>query len=444
MTNIEPIYDFFSDNKKVLINSSTVSLSIDETTYQGNGEAFLELIPRSQLLFHGHFEGVSAVDATRVQLGKTQGVIFTMNGIPIEGSRLSCGGDATTGKFDIKWSPHYEPIIGTGNNDTSIASTTFHLLNFVSFSGTRRSTEKEGNTCHPIEHLELKNHDWCVEIRSLKSTKKAMESLKEEGGYRLTHIGSFEKNDDITYSGEEAECFINTLKFFLSFAIGRWIDPVCAVGHDGNYNQVWESWSSPRDTGYTTFSWFDRRRGEQLSVFFPKFMDKWSDDDWKEALHEVIYWYLIANDSSRGIDAGIILTQAAIERLSYEFAVKSKKLVTAKGFKDLWASDKFRLLFSSLDIPIEIPNEMKELQTLAKKHNWIDAPHALTETRNSLVHPEHKKRGQLDNATFEAWNLGLWFLELGILAVCQYSGTYGNRLKQRGPSQAEVVPWKPL
>ena len=69
-------------------------------------------------------------------------------------------------------------------------------------------------------------------------------------------------------------------------------------------------------------------------------------------------------------------------------------------------------------------------------------PHALTEIRNTLVHPEHKKRGQFRKAYFEAWNLGLWYLEMSILAVCKYQGTYGNRLKSgRYIGQVEEVPW---
>ena len=95
-------------------------------------------------------------------------------------------------------------------------------------------------------------------------------------------------------------------------------------------------------------------------------MGRWENEAWCEALKEIIYWYQNANHSSRGIDAGIILTQAAIERLSYEYSVKDKRLLTVKGFKDLWASDKFRLLFSSLRIPLEIPKETPEMEKLAQ------------------------------------------------------------------------------
>jgi len=169
----------------------------------------------------------------------------------------------------------------------------------------------------------------------------------------------------------------------------------------------------------------------------------WQDESWQTAFRDVIYWYLNSNFSPRGIDAGIILTQAAIERLSFEYSVRSKKLRTMEDFKNLRASDKFRLFFSSLDIPNEVPSNLSTLQELSRQFNWLDAPHAFTEVRNSLVHPEHKSRGKTDKAIFEAWNLGLWYLEMSILRLCGYEGTYSNRLHLgKWIGEVEEVPWK--
>ncbi|MBI4830973.1 MAG: hypothetical protein HY801_05345 [Candidatus Lindowbacteria bacterium] len=121
-------------------------------------------------------------------------------------------------------------------------------------------------------------------------------------------------------------------------------------------------------------SWFDPNHCEELVNLFPGFLAKWQDVNWHEALREAIYWYLNANYTPRGIDAGIILSQAAIERLSYSYSVENNKLISSKGFKDLWASDKLRLLFSSLGLPLEIPPLLTKLSDLAKKCSWIDAP----------------------------------------------------------------------
>jgi hypothetical protein len=59
-----------------------------------------------------------------------------------------------------------------------------------------------------------------------------------------------------------------------------------------------------------------------------------------------------------------------------------------------------------------------------------------------LIHSEHRQSGQFSDAYYDAWNLGLWYLEMSILAICGYYGTYGNRLKQRHVGEVENVPWE--
>lgn len=441
--SLKPVFSFSDGESSVLLYQGQAEMCIEGNSYTGDGEVRLDLLPRANIHLYGYFQGVSVKDAMEVSIGQKEISSFSINSHQIEGFRLSSGGDAAAQQYNIKWCPKSDPVIGVGDESTQMTRAVFHLFNFVDLFRTRRYTEQNGTAMHAIEHVDLICDEWNIELQSLPSTRENIKSLKEVGGYRLTHIGEIQKADQTPFIGKDADGCLNALRFFLSFAKGGWCEPICAVGFDASGNRVWESWSSPKEPWQIPLSWFDPHNGSQLATLFPGFMKRWANDDWREALHEVIYWYLNANFSSRGIDAGIILTQAAIERLSYEYSVKEKKLLTLKGFKDLRASDKFRLLFSSLEIPLDIPGETTELQRLAcnSQMNWLDAPHALTEVRNSLVHPEHKRRGQLGTAYYEAWNLGLWFLEMGILAVCGYSGTYGNRLKQRWVGQTENVPW---
>jgi len=441
---LEPAYNFGASGQNVQLHQGPAEMGIDGNIYAGDGEVRLDLLPRANIHVYGYFRGVPVKDAMYASVGQKEITSFSISGHPVEGFRLSSGGDATAQEFNIKWCPKSEPINGVGDESTQMTRVLFHLFNFVDLLGTRRSTEQSGTTLHAIEHVDLACDEWKVELKSLLSTRDNIKLLKEEGGYRLTHIGDFSRTDGTPFTGKKAVECLTALRFFLSLAKGGWCEPVCAVGFDASGNRVWESWSSPKELWHNPLSWFDFHSGSQLTTLFPDFMKRWANDDWREALHEVIYWYLNSNHSSRGIDAGIILTQAALERLSYEYSVRDKRLLTAKGFKDLWASDKFRLLFSSLRIPLDIPVATPTLQGFAPsgQMNWIDAPHALTEIRNSLVHPEHKHRGHFGSAYYEAWNLGLWYLEMGILAVCDYSGNYRNRLKQRWVGQTEDVPWK--
>lgn len=444
MQRLEPAFDFTACESSVLLNRGQTEVRIDGNSYTGDGEVRLDLLPRASVHIYGKFQGVPAGDALALMTGQKMISSFSINGRQVEGFILNIGGDATDQEMTIKWGPKSEPIKGVGDESTQITHVVFHLFNFADIFGTRRSVEQTETTRHAIEHVDLTCEEWKVELKSMLETRDNINALKSEGGYRLTHICGLEKADGTSFSGKDADQCLQALRFFLSFAKGGWCEPICAVGFDASINRVWESWSSPREPWYKLLSWFDPHNSYQLSALFPGFMKRWVNDDWREALHEVIYWYLNGNQSSRGIDAGIILTQAAIERLSYEFSVKDRRLLTLNGFKELWASDKFRLLFSSVNIPLDIPTETSELQRLAgtNQMNWIDAPHALTEIRNSLVHPEHRRRGQVSSAYSEAWNLGLWYLEMGILAICGYTGTYANRLKQRWVGQVEDVPWK--
>ena len=439
---LDPAFDFAASEKSILLHEGLAKVSINGVAYAGDGEVRLELLPRANIRLYGKFQGVPPADALMPMTGQKTISSFSINDRQVEGFFLNIGGDVTAQEMTVKWCPKSEPINGVGDESTQMTLLVFHLFNFVDLIGTRRSTEQSGTTIHAIEHVDLVCDEWKVELKSLISTRENIKLLKEEGGYRLTHIGGIQKADGTSFSGKDADECLYAIRFFLSFAKGGWCEPICAAGFDASGSRVWESWSSPREPWHSPLSWFDPHDGTQLATLFPGFMERWANDDWHEALHEVIYWYLNANLSSRGIDASIILTQAAIERLSYEYSVKDKRLLTVKGFKDLWASDKFRLLFSSVKIPLDSPGEISELQRLACNMNWLDAPHTLTEVRNSLVHPEHKHRGQFGAAYYEAWNLGLWYLEMGILAICSYSGTYGNRLKQRWVGQVEDVPWK--
>jgi hypothetical protein len=441
MVELKPIFDFCANESCILHHDLPAEVCINKNTYKGTGNVRLELFPRATICFLGNFHGVIARDALDCLFGEAD-ISFSFNNRQVDGFLMDSSGDIDSQEYNVKWIPNHKLSVGIGGHDTEISEIIFHLFNFVDFIGTRRSIEQDKLLSHAIEHIDLFCDQWNVEIKSLISTRENIKKLKEAGGgYCLTHVVSLKKINGAVFTGNNAEEILNALRFFLTFAKGCWCDPACAVGFDSSGDRVWESWLSPEISWQSPLSWFDHHHSTQLTYLFPGFMNRWKDDDWRVALKEVIYWYQNANNSSRGIDAGIILMQAAIERLSFEYVVKDKRLLSVNGFKDLRASDKIRILFSSLGLPLEIPEETPEIKKISKELKWESAPHALTEIRNSLVHPEYKRKNKLDSAYYEAWNLGLWYLELALLAICDYSGDYGNRIKQKWVGEVEVVPW---
>lgn len=342
----------------------------------------------------------------------------------------------------LTWVMPGQQLVLLGTSTTLARRVVFHLLNFPEFTSREFSVETVGTTQHRISHLFLRCDDHTSHIRSLPSTPSSAKALRDQGGFAVTHLGEIVRDDGGLIPVSEAQKVLAGLLLFFSFASGAWSPPILPVGFDENGQHVWECWDPPRVSSYIyTPSWFDRQNGQHLEMLWPGFMRLWANEEWQQAIHEAVYWYLNSNNHLRGIDAGIILTQAAIERLSFTYVVEMNKLLSLDGFKKASAADRFRLLFSSLGIPLDIPPQLKELTQLASAHNWADSPQGLTEMRNERVHVEHKKRGQFDKALYEAWNLGLWYAEMVVLRLCGYDGEYGNRLVGRSPGQVVKVPW---
>ena len=62
-----------------------------------------------------------------------------------------------------------------------------------------------------------------------------------------------------------------------------------------------------------------------------------------------------------------------------------------------------------------------------------DTAAAMTTIRNTITHPTRKNREKFgthpSEARTETWNLGLWALELCLLRMFDYNGTYACRLR---------------
>ena len=179
-------------------------------------------------------------------------------------------------------------------------------------------------------------------------------------------------------------------------------------------------------------SWLRTAGGDDiLSGLFPKFFGLLeSKSGWKETAVRAIEWYLESNESPPHV--GLILTQAALERLSYEALGRKRygKKDIEKALKDIPGMESF----------ISIPSGSKELVSLAK---WQSAPHALADLRNDLVHPESSLAGVSTLVYHEAWNLGQWYIEMMLLNKLGYQGPYVNRLASRYQAGDAIltVPW---
>jgi hypothetical protein len=302
-----------------------------------------------------------------------------------------------------------------------------------------------GSSC--AGRFQLRACNWLVTIDQIDHSQEAFREACSQVGFFITHVGQLEKEDHSPFTEEEALNCLQGLGWFLSFAAGRWTAPVLACGNGPDGSLVKELWNVPRLAPWrNVMSWMDDRYADHLTELWPGFMRRWADPDWNEVLELAIHWYVEANAQAGSVDGSIILIQAAFEMMASAVVVVQNQWVSTGAFENgLPAADRIRLLFVWAGIPFEIPPSLTDLKTLARGRNWGDVSQALTEIRNPLTHPTPKNRDRFRNypmgARVDAWTLGLWLLELCLLRLCDYNGTYGCRLAPRYAGEVQPVPW---
>lgn len=120
--------------------------------------------------------------------------------------------------------------------------------------------------------------------------------------------------------------------------------------------------------------------------------------------------------------------------------LQTRTLVDFNGHR---GSERLRELLAWIDISPVVPASLDALGQETAHRGWLDGPHAITEMRNSLLHPRHRQRLTATpvNARIDLQELVLWYVELALLRLIDYQGGYANRLGSRRIGVVEDVPW---
>lgn len=437
---VQPAYDFSSAPDLVVLLRGAAEARMGQDHFSGEAELLLRFAPAPRVIFHARTP-MPEEQEFPFFFDDSIEPSFSFNGQKINGFQGKW--EANSKSLELDWHPESEPVVLCDMESKTSVAAIFHLFNFPDFrGGLHQEVAPPGCAL-----LVLESEEWKISLQELPggATSKAWGRIKNEGGCFLTHVVKMERKDGEPFSGEDAreQCFL--LANFLSFVRGGRCWPVCGVGLDAVGGKTWETFASP-DISNPPYSWFNRFKASQAELLFPLFAKLWQQsEEWKDCLHSAIYWYAQANTSggSPGIDAAIILAQSALERLAYHYLVVDRKMISGKGFDGLRASDRLRMLFSVCGIPNEITNATPDIRqkndSFSKDSKWMDAPHAITDIRNSLVHPMSKKK--VHDCYVDAWKLSLWYLELSVLALCGYGDTYTSRLTAKYVTDSEIVPW---
>jgi hypothetical protein len=144
-----------------------------------------------------------------------------------------------------------------------------------------------------------------------------------------------------------------------------------------------------------------------------------------------IRYYLVANEPDP-VNLSVALAQVVLELVAHAWLSQ----------KDNWTNNSmacnFRALLTDLGVPLDIPRELSALRTAHQG----DGPSAVIRFRKDVIHQRGGTTPLAFRAIFEASKLGVWYIELALLRLCDFHGLYRNRVTgATWEGTVEKVPW---
>jgi len=146
-----------------------------------------------------------------------------------------------------------------------------------------------------------------------------------------------------------------------------------------------------------------------------------------------------------GMEGAIILGVTNLDLLGALVVVDRAAAMVEGKFDKLAAAEKLSKLLQTMKVSDTIPARQADLATFAVSNAWADAATTLAEFRHGYVHANKKRRkialAAPRLATFQAWQLSLWYQELALLYFLNHRGEYRNRVTAEWLGIVENVPW---
>jgi hypothetical protein len=296
--------------------------------------------------------------------------------------------------------------------------------------------------------LPLRGNGWEIDLDARRQNRQLREWLKEHGGYTVTHVGSLRRSDGTDFTPEQALDVLVLLQTVLSFAAGRHVAPLLPVGHDKAGSAVWSSWRMPLLDPWSGPQRFaDLHYANHWIELFECFAAIWDDKfRGEEVAYRALRFYLDANHGTT-MQLALSTAQAGLELLAYIHLVEDHALLSPKQYKDgiRSAHENFSdyLTQHLIDDAIDA-TATPALLSAAARAGCVTGPELLTRMRNGVIHPSRRKPKFTAAEWFEARQLALRYLILGILAYINYQGTYRDPLDP-GKYEGTVakMPWNP-
>lgn len=303
--------------------------------------------------------------------------------------------------------------------------------------------------------ISLSDDEWETTIDGVENIKELLESLRQDGGFAITHIGVLRRKGGMPFKADEALKQIKTLGFFLSFVVGRWCCPVLLVGtRNGEIVFRDLSGNTRIDPWKGNWQWCSSMDARYLDVAYKGFISKWKDPRWREPIAKIIEFYVRANTYPT-VELSVLDSFTALDVLASAYSLETINP----------ASKRIRKILEKGALNARTPPEA--LHTLYKSFYAINCPSKIADSasiladfRHGVVHGNYyatkaddiRNRPKLDDdgdpnnppvpfeTKREAKELGLWCVEMSLLCLFKYNGHYNDRLTREQDIQSPQWP----
>ncbi|MDE2780323.1 MAG: hypothetical protein OXI91_11700 [Chloroflexota bacterium] len=280
--------------------------------------------------------------------------------------------------------------------------------------------------------IKLEAPPWLVNIAPVPNKSKIERELRRASGYSVMHAGTIERMDGEDISEQNAEALLAGLERFLSFVCGSSCGLTNVTGVGKTDNAIWKRWGSHHVSPWQRRrSWSDITIRNNLPDMFAAYWEKYQRR--QQHFDRVLGWYVHSNEIE-ALDLSIILNQTVLEMLT--------SLTSSGNDAGGPMGHRIAAMLKEQGIDPQIPAYCSELIALAKRCGFRHGPHTLVEIRNSTVHSNNKPGQTAIEAFHEAKHLGLWYIELLLLKMFEYTGEYASRLANvQRAGATELVRW---
>jgi len=317
-----------------------------------------------------------------------------------------------------------------GDQTIPVEKIRFSIPNLRAFHGLAVKKIKSDGMKGIRGRIILDNEDYQIILDKASDYNELNTALNSRGGYLIQYGGELiYKKGSITF--ENIHDTLSCFDTFITFLNGRRTSAFFVHGIV-NSEVKWIDYTEyPLDSYKQVTTWPQKHSIDGINKIWGKFYSIWQNKDDKNFLTSAVHWYVEANGNSGLSEGAIIMAQTALELIYNWLLIENKKILIGKDSENINAANKLRLLLSHLKISYKVPIAFTQLQKFINDNDIIDAPDAIAQIRNAIVHSQMEKRRKLSaicsKTKFEALQLSIHYIELSLLYILEYSELYFDR-----------------